>query len=158
MPIAPDILIADAVAALPDAVRAVAEADDVGVVIADTRNVVAANGYFRRLVGTSEDGRSIPWVRLTPAESLTRSAHGIAAARVSGVSEPYAKEYDVAGGGRVSVLAVVGLLADEPLPLLGLVAAAGDARARDAVQAWASAPDRDVRPRLGRADWTVAAP
>ncbi|HWT93558.1 MAG TPA: hypothetical protein VN238_11210 [Solirubrobacteraceae bacterium] len=146
-------LLHDAIDALPEPARTIARQDGVGAVVVNMRHCTASNGYFLRLVGapTGPDALAeVPWVRLTPPEYLHVSAHGIAQARIAGASEPYEKEYELADGTRVPVLAAVGLLRDGPVPLLGLVAHTADTAACDAIRAWTSSPDRDVRPRLTR--------
>lgn len=146
-------LLHDAIAALPDPAREVAQRDAVGVVVVNMRHCLASNGYFLRLVKAPSGPDAlaeVPWVRLTPPEYLPVSSRGIAQARVAGASEPYEKEYALADGSRVPVIAAVGLLRDGPIPFLGLVAHAEDEEACAAIRAWSASPDRDVRPRLTR--------
>ncbi len=151
MAAADDALLARAVAALPPPARAAAERGAVGAVIADARHVLAANDRFLALVGREDEGAAalpLSWMRLTPPEHLAADARAIGQARVTGASEPYAKEYGDAEGGRVGVLIAVGLVGDEPLPMFALIAPADDAAACAAVHAWTTAAEPDLRGRL----------
>ncbi len=148
---AADELLERAVAALPAGPRAAAERGVLGAAIADARHVLAANERYLGFVGHRTEGpRVLPlsWMRLTPPEHVAGDARAMAQARVAGVSEPYEKEYQRPDGTRVPIVIALGLIADEPLPLFVLAAAADDPDGRAAVAAWTTAPDADLRARV----------
>ncbi len=151
MAAADDALLARAVAALPPGPRDAAERGLVGAAIADARHLLAANDRFLDFVRQDAGGAlelPLSWMRMTPPEHVASDARAMAQARVAGVSEPYAKEYQRSDGGRVPILIALGLVADDPLPLFVLAAAADDPDACAAVAAWTTATDADLRARV----------
>jgi PAS domain-containing protein len=138
------------VAMLPPRSRDAVRANAVGAVIADTGRVLAANEYFLELVGRSaDDPGALPlsWIGLTPPRFVSRDAHAIAQARVTGVSDAYEKDYVLADGRHVQVRLACGLLSAAPIPLVALVARADDVAANAALDAWTTSPEADLRSR-----------
>ncbi len=151
MAAADDALLARAVAALPAGPREAAERGVVGAAIADARHLLAASERFLDFVRPDAGARPelpLSWMRMTPPEHVAGDARAMAQARVAGVSEPYTKEYERADGARFPIVIALGLVADEPLPLFVLAAAAGDPDACAAVAAWTTAADADLRARV----------
>jgi PAS domain-containing protein len=150
----PAELLARAVDALPEAARDAVRRERAGAIVADARHVLAANDAYLALVGVApgaDAARRVPWVRLTPPELLVRDAQAMGQARSAGTSAPYAKEYVLPDGARVSVLLALGVLVDAPLPLFALVARGDDAEGCAAVHAWTAAAECDLRPAIAGA-------
>ena len=91
----------------PDLLRPLAEANLVGIVIADASGrVLEANDYYLRTVGYTRDEfdqGKVDWRVLTPPEWLPVDEQAIKELRARGTSTPYEKEYVRRDGTRVSV-------------------------------------------------------
>jgi PAS domain S-box-containing protein len=98
--------------------RYLADANIVGVMIADTDRVIDANDHYLRVTGytrTDVDDGLVRWRDMTPPEWLTATETAAAELTERGACTPYEKELLRKNGTRVPVLTSSTILEQEPL-------------------------------------------
>ena len=130
-------------------VRRLLEAGVVGVIVANSYQILEANDYFLEMVGyTREDLNSgrLHWPEMTPPEYAEQDARGIAELEDRGVCTPFEKEYIRHDGSRIPVLVgAAELKPDLPLWICFILDLTERKRAEDEWRAFVDATAHDLR-------------
>jgi PAS domain S-box-containing protein len=104
--------------------RVLADANVVGVVIADERRILEANDAFLEIVGRDRAALArgeVDWREMTPPEWAHRDAEAMAALTAEGRASALEKEYVRPDGRRVPVFLSAVAVSEEPLRMMAIV-------------------------------------